>query len=537
MGAFALLVVLLSACEAVAEFIPDGDPDRRPPGAEATPSPDATPILPNPVFGGTSNLPATAIPDHELARTVVQIRAIDERDDEPVVVRIGSGVIINEDERLILTAYPLVQPSAADGSLAFTTLGIAMAPEAGQEPELMFEAELILADPEAQLAILRVVRDYGEDGLSGDRFTGTQALFDGTATAIAGSGLRIFGHPTPSDDPDDTQPVSMTNASLIGFRSAPGYTGRTWLKTDVRLPHALAGGPVFDQRGVLMGVLVQERYLATGAVGHVRPIDLAREIIEAAVTQPDRPPFEAPVRLHSHVSGGSQVPLERDVWVSQPLFAANANDTITGRDLFDYTNSFPAGLPELYYEFTLAGVPNGATVEERWFLDGLQQDSLSSSYNWDGGPFGYLSDRIIAAGDMGLPRGKWRLEVWVDDQLRARGTALIGEEAAVPEIENPAGGERASTFGAPAAQLGEEPEQILAFFSFTGFESVQQYSWTVFHNNSRVYETPGMAWDYGDNGRTWVGYRSPDGPIASGSWEFEIYADGALVGVVSLEVD
>src|SRR5690606_5663356 len=122
------------------------------------------------------------------------------------------------------------------------------------------------------------------------------------------------------------------------------------------------------------------------------------------------------------------------------------------------------------------------------------------------------------------------------EQLLARATAIIGDEIASPGIDNPGAGSTATPFGTPGDGVGNGSEQLLAFFSFDGFEGVQRYSYSVFHNNNRIYQSPVLTWEYGDNGRTWVGYYDPAGPITSGTWEVEIYADGTLLGTVPVDV-
>jgi S1-C subfamily serine protease len=528
-----MLALLGTACATVSEMIPGDGSELEQPAEDATPAPDATPIVPNtdnPV-GGTI-LPATALPDHELARTVVQIQAIDASDGTERVVRSGSGVIVDVDQQLILTSYPLVQPHRSDGSAAYTRIVIGLARQTGEEPQPTFEAEIAMADVSTQLAVLRVVGGLDGTAISSDQFSGNAALIGEVSSASAGSTVRIFGHPS---DGTRTQPVSMTNAGVTGFRAAPGVAGRTWIKTDARLPYGLAGGPVFDQMGLLLGVLVQEQYLPGGEVSHARPVDLARDLIELARTQTGLQPYRAPLLLTSHVPGSAR-PLPPDgIWISRPLFAMNAIETPAGRDLFEYTFSPPSGTGTLYYEFAVVGVPSGTTIEERWFLDGVQQDSLSSSYVWERGRFGFVSDRVFTPSDSGLPDGRWRLEVWVDDALRATSTVLLGVPGREPAISNIAGGSLATVQATALVGPFNGADQLLGFFDFTGFEEVSTFGWTVFHNNDRVYESPEIPWTYGDAGRTWVGFRD-DGPITSGLWEIEILVDGAMAGTIAIPI-
>ena len=65
---------------------------------------------------------------------------------------------------------------------------------------------------------------------------------------------------------------------MTGFRGAVDIDGRAWLKIDARLPYGHGGGPVFDERGLLIGVATQLAYAAGEPVAQVRPIGLAASI-------------------------------------------------------------------------------------------------------------------------------------------------------------------------------------------------------------------------------------------------------------------
>ena len=133
-----------------------------------------------------------------------------------------------------------------------------------------------------------------------------------------------------------------------------------------------------------------DRYLPTGEVGQLRPLELAQPVIERAKKETVR--YQVPMQMQGNVSGTTKpLPSGKEpaanLWIGAPVFGANAIQSSGSRDLFDYGTRFPAGRPALYYEYVLEGVPAGTVVEERWFLDDVPQDSLSSSYRWDGRGF------------------------------------------------------------------------------------------------------------------------------------------------------
>src|SRR5690606_1130340 len=146
----------LVACEQTARFIPDSTPT--PPATSGTGAgASATPIIVN-ADGSTSMAggPGQVIADHDLALSVVQVLVTDDSAGFEQVVRYGTGVIVAAEAGLFATAFPVVDPFAADGSPAYTSLIVATDREPGTEPQREFLAELAAADPALDLAVLRI---------------------------------------------------------------------------------------------------------------------------------------------------------------------------------------------------------------------------------------------------------------------------------------------------------------------------------------------------------------------------------------------
>ncbi|MGE3857981.1 MAG: serine protease [Dehalococcoidia bacterium] len=521
MALMILVAVAATGCQRVAKIIP---------GNGLTGRPTATPamIAPSADQGGP-----TAIPDAQLALSIVQVQPATPKEGEPPqIARSGSGIVVDAEQRLILTSYAVVQPYAADGTPAYSTILISTNRKLGEAPAPEFEADLVAADPANGIAVLRVMRDAGSVSLTASKFNLPRVNLGDARTAAAGLTLRVFGHPGP-DGGGRPQSLVISKASITGIRGAPGITNRTWLKTDVRMPYGAAGGGAFNQSGALVGMLAQDHYVPAAEVGQLRPLELAQPVIERARKETAR--YQVPMQMQNNVPGTAKPLPAGPMWVSAPVFGANAIQSAGTRDLFDYGTRFPAGRPALYYEYVLEGVPAATVIEERWFLDNVPQDSLSSSYRWDGRGVAVQGDRITAPGAAGIPRGRWRIEVWAGGALRAQSTALVGVEARESKVTPDGAGSAATPDAKPAAALSKDSTQALAFFEFSGMESAQTLDWIVFHNNQRVYTSPPLRWDYGDSGRAWIGY-APGRALGSGRWEFELHVDGKVVAVLPAPV-
>jgi len=529
-AALALGAVFLLACDRAADLIP----------GEATPTPPATATIegsasPTPIVVNPDGSPGSGgatggqvIPDHQLALSIVQIVAVDTSAGFAENVRYGTGVVVDAAQGLIATAYPVVDPYTTDGTLAYTSLVIAPDRVPGTSPVPEYTATLVAADPSVNLAVLRITGDAEGAPLAEGAFDLPAVIVGDATVAGVGFSLRAFGYPgVDATRPADAQIVETAQAVITGQRGNAGRTGRTWFKLDTRMPYGAAGGPVFDRFGALVGILAQDGYLPAGVVGMARPLDLLTPLLEGAATAT----YEAPLYRDATLPGSLQVPPTTGIFVSRPAFAENATETANGTDLFDYETRFVAGLGALYYEYVVNGAPDGAVIDERWYLDDVEQQTLSSSYVWSLGAFGVVPDRITAPSPSGMPNGRWRLDVLVDGVLHATATAVIGVELGTPDAFFQFAASAATAEGNIQSGAFTGANQLLMMFDVTGMSGATQIEWHVFRDNTRVYTSPIVPWTSGSAGRLWVGYNPPEGTIGAGVWEVELHVNGAIVEV------
>lgn len=533
-GAIAVLAVGLTAfalsCSGTAGLIPGDASAPTAASGEASPTPViAPPIVAPATVGPTGNQvrqngTAEVIPDSQLARSVVQIQLLSATTGIVRLVRDGSGVVIDADLRLILTSYTLVNPYLGDGSASFTSIAIGINRAPGEEPSLTFEAELVAADPLRDIAVLRAVRLFRGGSIGADDFTLPAITFGAPDELERGDAVRILGH--PGEASDGSQAVAATTASVSGFGGHELTSGRAWIHTDARMPYGIAGGPAFDANGALIGIASQIRYDPDAVVAQIRPLTLADESITFARGAGPEARFRPPLE-RSAVPNAQPIAAD-GVTVSAPAFAQNAVESNGVFDLFDYSSHFPSGPTTIYYEYATQGVNDGALVEERWFLEGIFQDALSSSYTWTGGRFAVVTDRVVAPQPRALPAGLWVLEVWVDGTRRASSTSYVAVPLAdEPVIEEVAFGAKATASAEIATFPASFEPQLLALFDYADARGATRLRWIVFRDGRVVYQSPLVVWRGGESGKWWIGYQT-DGPIGSGFWEFEIYLDSPL---------
>ena len=526
MRLYTLLAVFLAvcalvsvACSTAAEMIPGQGEDGTPAAPTASPVAVGPLVAPATVRlagagGDAANRPALS--DADLARTVVQVRALN---PEGGPVREGSGVIVDRVQRLVLTSYLLVDPFTAEGTRAYDRLvaGAGGSPPPGEVP-----ATIVATNAPAGFAVLRLNEGTFE----------LEAQLADSSTLKRGDRLRFVAL-----EADRARPPLVVNGTVTGFRGDAGGDGRSWLKTDARLPIAAAGGPAFDQSGTLVGVVAQLAYDPGAPAGGVRPLANAVQLIKAAREAGPNPRAQTALQ-HPPLRPGSitgSTPPDAVV-VSQPAFAENALTGQGFRDLFDYVIATRADIPELHYEFAAQGVRQGTPVQELWYLNGVLQDGLSSSYNWNLGGFAVVSDRLVTPNARGIPQGTWRLEVWVGGQLRTSGTVFVGVSPPRAAVEGFRFAATASPGQLPLAPASSASGQLLAFFNYKDAAGVQALRWVVSRDGRVVYESPTVPWRGGHEGTWWVGMPGDGGPIGPGRWDVQVFFDNTAAGADGVQL-
>src|SRR5262249_44981136 len=140
--------------------------------------------------------------------------------------------------------------------------------------------------------------------------------------------------------------------------------GRDWIKTDAAIAHGNSGGTAIDEDGKLVGIptAVAPGQADLGErVGLVRPVDLARGLIDRAAGWDPAPAAEAPA-MPAAPAGTLSCAADKGVIVSGHVYASDNSRPIEGayvvilkpgsrrRDVKnDYSN-----LDSLYVTYTIS---------------------------------------------------------------------------------------------------------------------------------------------------------------------------------------
>ncbi len=188
----------------------------------------------------------------------------------------GSGTVVDAAQGIILTNFHVIGDSRSGEAAAPNTIQIAVAPAGSSQPaETLYLASVVEADPQLDLAVLRVtVRRNG--GPLPDNLGLTAAPLGNSASVSIGDEITILGYPGLGGDT-----ITLTRGSVSGFVDG-------WIKTDAEINHGNSGGAAIDAAGQLVGVpsagISEEASdeQLPGKIGLVRPINQARSLLERA---------------------------------------------------------------------------------------------------------------------------------------------------------------------------------------------------------------------------------------------------------------
>ncbi len=350
---------------------------------------------------------------------------------------VGSGTFVSTDGLILTNAHVVTR----DATCNFTRVGVAVTDSDDAPPQLRYEAGLVALDPLLDLAVLKVTASIDPAQPLPTSFTSI-TLGDSDALDI-GDPLGVWGYPEIGGET-----ITLTNGTVSGFTAQAGIGERALIKTDAAIAGGNSGGAAVDAAGNLVGIptkarasengpAVDCRFLADtnsdgtidsndtcipigGFLNGIRPINLAKPLVEEARTAVPRPFLEA--SLSVQVDPGT-------IAMTQPRFSLEEKDDTP----LDLVHTATAGSPKLCLFVDWAGVPDGATWDAIWFVDGSPVSQYSMvGRDWTFGPEG--ANFWVCAIDkkQGLPAGLYELGFFVSGQLVfAEGIEVTDEPATV----------------------------------------------------------------------------------------------------------
>lgn len=401
------------------------------PDATVAPSTSAAPAVVPPATSAPTTAPAavdTPTPS-ELARSIVQVQLL--LDGE--VVCTGSGTILEPDGTILTNSHVIAQNEVCPHD----TIGIAVLDVPELPPQLLFEADVLVDDPDLDLAVIRIARTLDGGPVQPD--FPTVALGDSDAVEL-GDELDVIGYPGIGGDT-----ITFTVGTVSGFVTVPGLGDRSWLKTDATLAGGNSGGMASNSAGEIVGIptivgtgdgritdcrAVQDTngdgrvdqddacVPVGGFINGIRPVNIALDLLARAATATPMTPTTPMVDVPQDVAefpSASNPRWSLDVDGAQPVVAV------------------PLGSPQICLTWDYASVSPGSPFEVAWFVDGVVEPAAGVVGTIDAAS----TDSFVAcvSNPNGLADGQYEVAWFIDDEAVFSHAIDIGPEHNAAQLD------------------------------------------------------------------------------------------------------
>jgi serine protease Do len=378
-----------------------------------TPQPTVPPAPTSPAITSPSPpIKPTAQPEppgtEDLVSATVQVLLVERTEGaELVPYGWGSGTIISP-EGLILTNAHVAKPSAPGLSIVEGDPRPAVDPEAlvvalleAQErpPVPTYLASVVAADGYLDAALIRI-----ESTLDGAPVDPAELdlpnipLGDSDAVSV-GDPLTVIGFPGIGGET-----VSLSSGNVSGFLGDDRIGDRAWIKTDAVVSQGNSGGLAASDRAELVGIPTRANREDVGGFSLVRPINLVKPMVEAALA--GMPSLDS----RYVVQGSGNESFTFDTWT----------DSLEGCVPGERLATYPSGTREIIGVFKHSGLVEGIDVLAQWLLDGeILVRTGGQLTDVDQAPCFFANVNH----NRGLPDGDYRVEIYVGPTLRPAGSA------------------------------------------------------------------------------------------------------------------
>jgi S1-C subfamily serine protease len=480
----------------------------------------------------------------DVMAAVVQISWVTVRGNDVYGVGVGSGTIISADG-LILTnchvADPVLFGMSPDELPQIDYLGVSLTVRSDQPPKASYLAEVVAADPDLDLAVIRITRNLDLRPVAADSLNLPYVEIGDSDQVEVGDELNIFGYPGIGGET-----ITFTKGVVSGFSLEAAITGRAWIKTDATIAGGNSGGTGVDRDGYLVGVptragagggsdYVDCRPLADtngdgridgrdscipvgGFINALRPVRLAEPLIESA---------RLGLKYQGTPKGTKSAPTGQPRFTNL-FFSPGISDF--GQPTSVVT-SLPSGARSLYLFFDYENMANDVTMEMKVKIDGRDAPEWGlPAALWAGDQEGMW---WIGWDDVPFGDGSYELSLYADGTALARPTIAVGGRVqTAPAFSNLQFGLQQDAQGGPlqpAVLFPEGTKKLYAFFDYENLSNSVSWSRSWLLDGEEALTGDGI-WDGGRAGRYSLELNNQRG-LPAGAYRLNLYIGSNLAAV------
>jgi hypothetical protein len=410
------------SCEKIANIIPDNIPTRNNPEVTQIISNEkisiGKPILPSLDFIQNNSSQEkldkfdTSVYERSLSIVRITIKLIDS--NQKIIERNGNGVIIDRKNGILMTTKSLINLQELSKKNIIDSIKISLNFDQSDSKPKTFDAKIIPTD-DFNVTLLRIINNPNQKQT---KLLMTESKMPNFINVLPGDKIEIINF--IKENNSDEFSISLTDALIKRKYSGVGKTYSKWLSTNIVLPNSYLGTPVFDQQGLLIGLVDQIRYNEDSPLTFITTALISGKDIESILLI-DK---QASTILNPTFN---YLDNKENIIITEPVFSTNSIMQNGALTLYDYNFYFNDKVYLLYYQFFTQGLQIGDSIEEKWFWNDIHQENISSQYIWQANN-NIITDSISFSYPKGIPKGIWTLEIHVNEQIKASSSLNVMEE-------------------------------------------------------------------------------------------------------------
>ena len=485
-----LSMLIIIGCKPIAKLIPDesiNEEEEIISQIKQDKIPTLQPLLPSKDFINKNN----SIDNGELNPSILQ-RALSiiyveinlKNKNQEEILRRGNGVLINKDPLIVIISKSLLSINETLKEYEVQSVIISQQYK-GNSQEIKLDASIINED-RFNVTFLQVTeKDINK--VKEFKASTNIVTFNDYINVKIDDSIEIINFETRNDG---AILINLSSAEINGKYSRTSKQYTEWISINENLPNNYFSAPAYNMQGEFIGFIDSLSYNKDFPLSLISSFHLSNENLEK---------IKENVLPNVTIVNNKFNFLEKDIdniLISNPVYSTSKINENGGVVLYDYNFQFNEKLYELYYQYATQGLESGDMIEERWYLNNIMQEDITTTYKWKG-DYSFFTNVLRFSFPLGMPEGFWQTEIYVNNQLKAKNNFYI--QTTIPKINyNKFMLEKISN------------DRYLLSFDYENIIYDSIFSFVVYANDQVVYNSENIDFKKKKSGKAMIVYENID---------------------------
>ena len=484
-----LCIFIIAGCKPIAKLIPDesiNEEQKIISQIKKDKIPVMQPLLPSKDLVNNNTLDQIKLNPSILERalSVVSVEVSLKDKDKKEILRKGNGVIIDKDPLIIIVSKSLLSINETIEKYKVESIQLSKQYDSKNE-NIKLNASIINED--RFNATFLQINEKDIKKIKSFKASLSTTQFNNYVNAKIDDDVEIISF---ENRDDGTKLINLSAAEINGKYNSARKQYTQWFSINENLPNKYYGSPTYNKQGEFIGFVDSLSYNIDFPLSLITSFYLSDEALNeikenlAQSTTIVNNPFDF---LEKNTE---------NILISNPVYSANKLNENGGIVLYDYDFQFNEKIYELYYQYASQGLKRGDTIEEKWYLDNILQENLTSTYKWNS-DFSFFTNALRFSFPLGMPEGFWQTEIYVNNQLKAKNEFYI--QMAIPKINY-------DNFEIEKISRN----QYLLSFNYENIIYDSIFSFVIYAEDQIAYNSKNIDFKKKNNGKAMIVYENID---------------------------